>query len=82
MTFLDLVNKFKKQGKSNREATALALLEAKALKEEAEKKAHKVEKKRKAKEDAQRKREKKAAQKCASLRGEGGLLAELTAVEL
>ena len=33
MTFLDLVNKYKKQGKSNREATALALLEAKALKE-------------------------------------------------
>ena len=58
-TFLGLVNKFKKQGKSNREATALALLEAKALKEEAEKKAHKEEKKRKAKEDKERKRRKK-----------------------
>lgn len=58
-TFLSLVNKFKKQGKSNREATALALLEAKALKEEAEKKAHKEEKKRKAKEDAKRNRDKK-----------------------
>jgi len=55
MTFLELVNKFKKQGKSNREATALALLEARRLKEEAEKKAHKDEKKRKAKEDKERK---------------------------
>ena len=72
-TFLDLVAKYKKQGKSSKEATALALLEAKAMKEEAEKKAHKDEKKRKAKEGAQRKREKKTAQKCASLRGEGGL---------
>ena len=59
-TFLDLVAKFKKQGKSNREATALALLEAKAMKEEAEKKAHKDEKKRKAKEDKDRKRERKS----------------------
>ena len=62
MTFLDLVNKFKKQGKSNREATALALLEAKALKEEAEKKAHKDEKKRKQKEDKERKRRSKDGQ--------------------
>ena len=62
-TFLDLVAKYKKQGKSNREATALALLEAKALKEEAEKKAHKDEKKRKAKEDKDRKHNKKEATK-------------------
>ena len=82
MTFLALVNKFKKQGKSSKEATRLALEEAKAMKEAEAKKAHKEEKKRKAKEDKERKKEKKAAQKCASLRGEGGLFAELTAVEL
>lgn len=73
MTFLTLVAKYKKQGKSSKEATRLALEEARALKEAEAKKAHKEEKKRKAKEDAQRKRDKKAAQKCASLRGEGGL---------
>lgn len=63
MTFLDIVAKFKKQGKSNREAAALALLEARRLKEEAEKKAHKDEKKRKAKEDKERKHNKKEATK-------------------
>ena len=57
--FISLVNKFKKQGKSNREATRLALIEAKKLKEESAKKAHKEEKKRKAKEDKERKRIKK-----------------------
>ena len=59
MTFLALVNKYKKQGKSSKEATRLALIEARALKEEAEKKAHKEEKKRKIKEDKERKRIKK-----------------------
>ena len=58
-TFLALVNKFKKQGKSSKEATRLALIEAKKLKEEAAKKAHKEEKKRKQKEDNERKRDKK-----------------------
>ena len=63
MTFLNLVNKYKKQGKSNLEATRLALIEARALKEEAAKKAHKEEKKRKQKEDAQRKKDKKSVAK-------------------
>ena len=61
-TFLDLVAKYKKQGKSNREATALALLEARALRIEAEKVAERVEKKRKQKEDKEGKRERKTKQ--------------------
>ena len=56
-TFLALVNKYKKQGKSSKEATRLALIEAKKLKEEAAKKAHKEEKKRKQKEDKERKKQ-------------------------
>ena len=58
-TFLSLVNKYKKQGKSSKEATRLALIEAKALKEAEAKKLHKAEKKRKAKEDRERKRDKR-----------------------
>ena len=56
-TFLALVAKYKKQGKSSRDATRLALEEARLIKEEAEKKAHKAEKKRKAKEDKERKKQ-------------------------
>lgn len=58
-TFLTIVAKYKKQGKSSAEATRLALEEAKLIKEETDKKAHKEEKKRKAKEDKERKRRKK-----------------------
>ena len=72
-TFLTLVAKYKKQGKSSAEATRLALEEARALRIEEEKVAERAEKKGKQKEDAKRKRDKKAAQKCALLRGEGGL---------
>ena len=56
-TFLDLVAKYKKQGKSSAEATRLSLEEAKQARVEQEKKAAKIEKKRKAKEDKERKKQ-------------------------
>ena len=62
MTFLALVAKYKKQGKSSAEATRLALEEARALRIEAEKKAERAEKKRKQKEDKERKRRNKDGQ--------------------
>ena len=57
MTFLDLVTKYKKQGKSSAEATRLALEDARQARLEEEKKAAKIEKKRKQKEDKERKKQ-------------------------
>ena len=59
MTFLDLVSKYKKQGKSSAEATRLALVESKEIRQEEEKKAAKIAKKQKQKNDKERKRAKK-----------------------